>query len=173
MILKWKKEIISRKLLITYLRNPDLFCHSSEKRGLRSTFCPRKMLQNLLCLCAKKTCNLNGFSILTPTDFRGKFKIDQASPDRYVLLIMVFGGWNQKLSKMNDGNTLKKCRLAFWSEWWQHFEKVLAFWSDKSKRAADKNREKCDDDAVQNIFLPSWYYCMLLQAKKSTRAAHF
>ena len=159
MILKWKKEIISRKLLITYLRNPDLFCHSSEKRGLRSTFCPRKMLQNLLCLCAKKTCNLNGFSILTPTDFRGKFKIDQASPDRYVLLIMVFGGWNQKLSKMNDGNTLKKCRLAFWS--------------DKSKRAADKNREKCDDDAVQNIFLPSWYYCMLLQAKKSTRAAHF
>ena len=43
---------------------------------------------------------------------------------------------------MNDGNTLKKCRLAFSS--------------DKSKRAADKNREKCDDDdAVQNIFLPS------------------
>ena len=71
-----------------------------------------------------------------------------------MLLIIVFGGWNQKLSKMNDGNTLKKCRLAFWS--------------DKSKRAADKNREKCDDYAVQNIFLPSWYYCMLLQAKKST-----
>ena len=29
--------------------------HSSEKRGLRSTFWPREMLQNLLCLWKKKT----------------------------------------------------------------------------------------------------------------------
>ena len=28
--------------------------HSSEIKGLHSTFCSREMLQNLLCLCKKK-----------------------------------------------------------------------------------------------------------------------
>ena len=32
-----------------------LSLHSSEKRALRSTFWPRETLQNLLCLCKKKT----------------------------------------------------------------------------------------------------------------------
>ena len=33
----------------------DASFHSSEKTGLRSTFWPRETLQNLLCLCKKKT----------------------------------------------------------------------------------------------------------------------
>ena len=54
------------------LFNAMEWLHSSEKRGLRSTFCPRKMLQNLLCSCEKKThviWLIYGFSILTPNWF--------------------------------------------------------------------------------------------------------
>ena len=42
------------KTRVTFL-TPSLVLHSSEKRGLRSTFCPRETLQNLLYFMHKKT----------------------------------------------------------------------------------------------------------------------
>ena len=51
------------------LSNAMKWLHSSEKRGLRSTFCPRKMLQNMLCLCKRKTHVVFTFSILSNFEF--------------------------------------------------------------------------------------------------------
>ena len=44
-----------RLMNIEYWSPHSLYVHLSKIKGLRSTFFPRKILQNLLCLCKKKT----------------------------------------------------------------------------------------------------------------------
>ena len=38
-----------RRTFLPYVEFSVLLCHSSERRSLCSTFCPREILQNLLC----------------------------------------------------------------------------------------------------------------------------
>ena len=47
-------QICSELLWMVMLCWVRVTFHSSEKRGLYSTFCPLEMLQNLPCLCKKK-----------------------------------------------------------------------------------------------------------------------
>ena len=47
----------------------EILIHSSEKTGLRSTVWPRETLQNLLCLCKKKTTVVFSFFISSKFEF--------------------------------------------------------------------------------------------------------
>ena len=50
----WDLLTVYKKFSSLIEKSP-IKAHSSEKRGLHSTFWPIEMLQNLLCLCKKKT----------------------------------------------------------------------------------------------------------------------